>query len=226
MTDYAAHIQTVPVSKRGKFWLYIFLVAVFLLLVSLSTLIWPRVRVVVKPEFELVKIGVPIKIDLDLKEPNFNVGVIPGQLVTSSSQEFEVARSGWRFYNLDDDKKLLVDDVFVNKLINNSLYQKIGEHRIMRPGTFNVTWQNPIKNRSERSFTVNAAVQAQFYPQFPLLDWENRLVGKQLSDIEEWIKHQPGVALVSVSLYPSFFAKISQKAPSNPSAITIILDIN
>lgn len=226
MADNKVHIQAVPASKRGKFWLYVFLVAVFLLFINLSTLVWPRVRVVVKPEFESVKINVPIKVDLDLKEPNFNTGILPGQFITSFSQAAELTNPGFRFYKLNNNKKVVVDEDLINRLIDNSLRQKVGENRIMRQGTFYIDWQNPIENRSGRSFIVTANIQAQFYPLFPFVEWQNRLVGKSVVDIEKWVKQQPGVASVLVQLYPSFFAKISQKVPSNPSAITIILDIN
>jgi hypothetical protein len=226
MADNKVHMQTVPASKRGKLWLYVFLVAVFLLLINLSTLVWPRVRVVVKPEFELVKIDLPIKIDLDLKESNFNTGVIPGQFITSFNQEAELTNPGFRFYKLSNNKKVIVEADLINKLIDNSLRQNVGENRIIRQGTLDIRWQDPIENRSGRSFIVTANIQAQFYPLFPFVEWQNHLAGKSIIDIEKWVKLQPGVAGVLVELYPIFFAKISQKVPSNPSAITIILDIN
>lgn len=226
MANNITYIQTVPASKKGKRWLYVFLAAIFLLLISLSTLVWPRVRVVVKPEFELVKINLPIKVDLDLKEPNFNIGVIPGQFITSFNQEAELTNPGFRFYKLSNNKKVIVDEDLINRLIDSSLRQKVGENRIIHQETLDISWQNPIENRSGRSFIVTATIQAQFYQLFPFVEWQNRLAGKSIIDIEKWVKQQPGVASVLVELYPSFFAKISQKVPSNPSAITITLDIN
>ncbi len=219
------HTAAIVSSQRGRRSLYVFLLAVVALLIGLGSVVWPRVTIHLIPKLELVRVPVPVKIDLDLAEPVFSSGIVPGQLVLQAAAGTPPNLTSSYVAQVPGGR-LIVERSLVDQLVDSALAQAAGAERVPRPGSKTLTWAAPTHGASGRSYTWPLVAQAYFYRQFPLTSWQQHLAGLPVPQARDWLRAQVGVGLVRIDFLPHFFANLSQKIPKNPSNLSFSLDTN
>lgn len=219
-------VASVPSSRHGRRWLYLFLVFCLALVGSLFFLILPLVRVTIVPELEYINVAQVLKIDLDVSNVLPVAEVIPGELSLSSEGVKKMGETS-------DIRSVKVDDslVFYNsaqaqQVIDLALAKAVGSDYLLVPGSLSITEGQIKKLPSGRSFSLPLTVKAQVYRKFPTSEWLSYLPGLTLEEAEAKLSEYPGVSQVKIKLYPSFFARLSQILPNTAGAYRFSLDIN
>ncbi|MBI5466259.1 MAG: hypothetical protein HY974_03145 [Candidatus Kerfeldbacteria bacterium] len=218
-------VAAVPASQRGRRWLYIFWGVCLTLLSGLALFIFPLVQVTIIPELESVTVTPTLRIDLDLTNPLPEAGVIPGRQLDINGSQDKSEDFDSRSIRVGD-KLIIFSKNQADQALAYALNKGINSEYQMLAESLTTVSGQAQKLPSGRSFSLPFTISVQIYRRFPVTEWLGYLPGLNLAEAEAKLVQYRGVKQARVELYPSFFARLTNKLPSSPSAYRFTLDIN
>ena len=214
---------SVPASRKGRRWLYVFLLVGSLLVAGLAATILPLVKIKITPRLETITVAPALKIDLDINTPLPDQGVVPGHLVVGESRA-TLEREGWLV--LETAGQVVVfSQSDLDQVTRRWLSQAAGVDFELLPPTISVEQRPATRLPSGRSFNLPLIVKSQAYRHLPIKVWQQELPGLTIKEAEDRLSTYPGVGSVTIKFIPSFLARLSQKIPNHQSSLSITIDI-
>lgn len=216
----ATATSAIRASRWGGRSLLVFLGGVALLFFGAAFLVWPVATVSIEPALEQVTITGSVLVDVDAPAFIPASGVVPGRVIISENeaqQGEQVVTVGTRSY--------AYQAVSANIVVASAVSTNLGtDYRAVKPWG-QVQWGKPHAGSSGQLVSLPFSLTLRRYRHFLVADWRTYVRGLPVPEAQHWLESQPGVAHVRIALYPSFFANIRQKMPTNASLIRFSLDI-
>ncbi|MFH1111625.1 MAG: hypothetical protein V1712_00975 [Patescibacteria group bacterium] len=211
-------------NQRNRLWVMMFILITACLLAGVVYLILPNVEFIITPHIQNIALIIPIKIDLDLNEPIYNLNAISGRLLKINEVPHQLEQQGYKILNIGRSSVVYSSKDY-NQLIINSIQKSIPQGWVAI--NINYGWPEADWQMSSSGRQINAILKfdTQIMPDFPYSVWKEHLAGKSISEAVSWLKLRPGVSKVRFVYFSFFLAEISQKVPRLTSRIKFSLDI-
>lgn len=207
-------------SRGGKYWLYLFLLLVLLALVGALSIVWPIVTVELIPKTETIALEIPLKLDLDITQPNQAARLVPGYTQSGLPQTHvelvEYATPAGAVF---------ADRALVTAIAETALAEATGDSRQAVPGTLRLVPGQASVGPGGRSFQFKLKAEWEVYPNLALQTLAREIAGHSFKQGLAFLRAEPGVSDVRISVFPLFFANLSQKFPKQASRLNLRLDI-
>jgi len=214
--------HTTTGGRRG---LYIFLFGALILIGGISYLIWPIVDIVVTPKIDHIQRNFSLKLDLDVSTTITQSGIVPVRYLKPGENLSSLESLGLLAITTNKSDTLLVVKKDLESTWQYALDSSLSPNDNIISNNTKINYKPATVMPSGKSFTLPVMIEVDIYRQFPVKYWKEQLVGKTKDQALNWLNLQPGVDKVKINYYPYFFANISQKFPSNPSALRFTLDL-
>lgn len=185
--------------------------------------ILPIVTVTVVPELSPLSSHITLKVDLDAADFSLSTGVVPGRVLIIGEDVSALERLGWEVVTTEQTSLVFQTSGLV-QIATTALEQQAGSDLILLPGSLSVTRGEPALSASGRVMSLPVAAQVQARRPIPVAAWRKTVLGMPTEEARDWLASQPGVVEVLLVYTPHFFAKVSQKLPTNPFALRFRLD--
>jgi len=211
-------------TSGGRRWLYIFLIGAVVLIGGIAYLIWPIVDIVVTPKIDHIQRNFNLKLDLDVTAGIPQSGIVSVRRLQVGEQVNNLEDSGLLALTTNRGYNLVVVKKDLENTWQYALNSSLSPNDKIIAGSNKLSYKLATVMPSGKSFTLPVFIEADTYRQFPVKYWKEQLVGKNKEQAINWLNIQPGVEKIKINYYPYFFSNISQKFPSNTSAIRVALD--
>ncbi len=217
-------VKLVQTSKKGRYLMLIFLSSVLFLFCLVLFKIWPIVTILVLPEFYPVEQLINIKVDLDLKNISLSTNTVPGKAMMVGDELNEIIKSGYIVLPIPSER-VVVNISHLKDILVNELSKKIPGEVVVLPVEIDFNSYEWMKGPSGRTFSGQVYFRAKYYQPIQSNKWSREISGLDKEIAREILLAKSGVKEVSIIYFPSFFANLSEKLPTNVNEIRFALDI-
>ena len=212
------------VSRRGKFWLRLFILLAILAIAGVIILVGNKITYIITPEVETLSTPTTIKIDLTASQPVYSLNVIPGRFLNIGENVSKLASQGFSVI-FSDNKTIVYKNTDWDKLVDALAQASRASNKITyRPVSVSQSsdWQTGGEGQVYQAFfTINQEV----ITNFPLETWQKNLSGFSTEDGQIWLQNQSGVASAKIGSKWNFLANFSIKMLNLHPRVVIQLDI-
>ncbi|MFH1866813.1 MAG: hypothetical protein ABIJ81_01885 [Patescibacteria group bacterium] len=210
-------------NRRNRLWLGLFILITLIVILGVLLLVLPKIEYTISPKTEELKIDLLFKIDIDAKEPIYNLRILPGRLLEPGDDFQQLQKKGYILAQTDN-LSVIYQVEHYQELINFVLKENVPSNKILIRQDSQIQLGDWSASVSGKQISNQLDIESKVYYYLPTNEWQVKLRSLSAAEGKLWLESRPNVVAVNYHQFFAFFANISQKMLKLDPRVVLLLD--